>query len=266
MTENTTADQPGQSDAPVLSEKHGNILVITLNRPQAKNAATAEMSELMARILDNFDADDDLSVAVLTGAGGVFCTGMDLKEFVKGRRPTVEGRGFLALTEAPPAKPLIAAVEGYAVAGGFETMLACDLVVAANDAKFGLPEVKRGLVAAAGGLVTLPERTPRAIALEMMLTGDFFDAEFVHRNGLVNRITDPGQALNGALELAKLIAANGPLAVRTTKQIVEQAASWPIDERFTRQWEYVNPVFDSADAQEGAKAFAEKRPPQWTGK
>lgn len=250
----------------VLTEKRGAILLITLNRPHAKNAATEQMARDMAVILDEFDADDALAVAVLTGAEGTFCTGMDLKDFVKDKRPVVTGRGFLALTERPPRKPIIAAVEGYAVAGGFETMLACDLVVASETAKFGLPEVKRGLVAAAGGVVTLPARTPRAIALEMALTGDFYDADYVYRAGLVNRIVPAGAALDAALGLADTIAANGPLAVRVTKQIIAESAAWPVEERFSRQAAIVQPVFDSADAQEGSIAFAEKRAPRWTGR
>ncbi|MYM20599.1 crotonase/enoyl-CoA hydratase family protein [Brevibacterium sp. 5221] len=262
----TPPRDPHEAPPAVLAEKREGILVITLNRPEAKNAATEEMALLMADILDDFAADDALAVAVLTGAGGTFCSGMDLKDFVKGRRPAVEGRGFLALTERPAPKPIIAAVEGYAVAGGFETMLACDLVVAAENAKFGLPEVKRGLVAAAGGLVALPNRAPRAIAMEMALTGDMFDAQYVRAAGLVNRVVPAGSALEAALELAAGIAANGPLAVRVTKRVIVEQAGWPADEAYARQQEIVGPVFESADAKEGATAFAEKRAPRWTGR
>lgn len=250
----------------VLTEVRGNVLVITLNRPEAKNAATAEMARLMAGIIDDFDADDSLSVAVLTGAGGTFCSGMDLKGFVRGELPGLPGRGFLALTEAPPAKPLIAAVEGYALAGGFETMLACDLVVASESAKFGIPEVKRGLVAASGGLVTLPERTHRAVAMEMALTGDIYPAAFGEKHGFVNALVPEGQALDGALALAERIAANGPLAVRASKQIISESPGWPAGEKFTRQAAISDPVMGSDDAREGATAFAEKRPPRWTGR
>ena len=262
----TTATPEANTEPVVLTETAGNVLVITLNRPAARNAATAQMAQDMARILDEFEADDELFVAVLTGAGQTFCSGMDLKAFLRGERPSIPGRGFLALTEAPPSKPIIAAVEGYALAGGFETMLACDLVVAAETAKFGIPEVKRGLVAAAGGLVTLPERTHRAVAVEMALTGDIYPAEFGQRNGFVNWITGAGEALDGALELAQKIAANGPLAVRVSKQIITESADWPSADKFSRQRVLSDPVFESSDAKEGAAAFAEKRDPQWTGR
>ncbi|MCQ9369502.1 crotonase/enoyl-CoA hydratase family protein [Brevibacterium sp. 50QC2O2] len=255
-----------QTDAPVLTENRAGVFIITLNRPQAKNAANAAMAKAMAAALDEFNENDDLRVAVLTGAGGTFCSGMDLKGFVGGETPSIPGRGFLGLTQAPPAKPIIAAVEGYAVAGGFETALACDLIVAADNAKFGLPEVKRGLAAAAGGLVALPLRTHRAVALEMILTGDFYDAQFMQANGIVGRVVPAGTALDGALELAARINANGPLAVRRSKEVAVAAPEWPAAERYARQQELIDDVFDSADAKEGATAFAEKRAPRWTGK
>jgi enoyl-CoA hydratase len=260
MTETTTIQEE------VLTEVRGQVLIITLNRPKAKNAATENMAKKMAEILDDFEANDDLFVAIITGAGKTFCSGMDLKGFVRGERPSVEGRGFLSLTEQPPQKPLIAAVEGYALAGGFETMLACDLVVAAETAKFGIPEVKRGLAAAAGGLVTLPQRTHRAVAMEMALTGDIYSAEFGKTNGFVNRIVGDGEALDAALELAQTIAANGPLAVKASKQVIVESTDWSSEEKFANQGAIVDPVFKSADAKEGATAFAEKRAPRWTGK
>lgn len=260
----TSADAP--ENPVVLTEVVDNVLVITLNRPEAKNAVNKDVAQGVAAAIDRFNEDDELAVAVLTGAGGTFCSGMDLKAFVRGESPSVEGRGFAGLTEAPPAKPLIAAVEGYALAGGFETMLACDLVVAADNAKFGLPEVKRGLVAAAGGVYTLPERTHRAIAMEMALTGDLYPTEFVAGHGLINRIVPAGQALEGALELARTIAANGPLAVRTSKQIIVESADWASDEKAAKQEPLTRDVFNSHDAIEGSKAFAEKRAPRWTGK
>ena len=261
-----TAAPSDAGSAPLLTEVRGEVLVITLNRPEAKNAATLRMAELMAEALDRLDADPALRAAVLTGAGGSFCAGMDLKGFVRGERPRVEGRGFLALTERPPAKPLIAAVEGHALAGGFETVLACDLVVAGRGARFGLPEVKRGLVAAAGGLLLLPRVTHRAVAMEMILTGDAYDAEFGRANGFVNRVVEDGEALGAAVELAERIARNGPLALQASKQVVDASADWPARERFARQRELIDPVFDSEDAREGARAFAEKRAPRWTGR
>lgn len=262
----TTSPDPTMRHEPLLTQTCGAVLVITLNRPQAKNAATLRMAELMAQALDRYEADDSLRAAVLTGAGGTFCAGMDLKAFVRGERPRVEGRGFLALTERPPSKPLIAAVEGHALAGGFETMLACDLVVAGRGARFGLPEVKRGLVAAAGGLMKLPRLTHRAVAMEMILTGDSYDAEFGLTNGFVNRVVEDGEALDAALDLAERIATNGPLALRASKRVIAESPEWPLREQFQRQREIVEPVFTSDDAEEGAKAFAEKRRPVWRGR
>jgi enoyl-CoA hydratase len=165
----------------------------------------------------------------------------------------------------PPAKPLIAAVEGYALAGGFELALACDLIVAARDAQFGLPEVKRGLAASAGGLLRLPKRLPYHVAMECILTGDMFGAERLAQLGLVNRLTEPGGALDAALALAQTIAANGPLAVAASKQVASQSGEWPLAEMFDRQAVITAPVFSSQDAREGAAAFAEKRPPVWKG-
>jgi enoyl-CoA hydratase len=249
----------------VLTERDGAILVITLNRPKARNAVNGALARGMAAALDELDADATLSVGVLTGAGSSFSAGMDLKAFLTGDNPTVAGRGFAAITLAPPAKPMIAAVEGYALAGGCEIALACDLIVASREARFGLPETTRGLVAGAGGLLRLPQRIPPAIAMEYALTGAHFSAEDAHRWGLVNRLTEPGDALAGALELARAITANGPLAVRATKEIVASAPDWAADERWRRQEEIMRPVMTSADAREGATAFAEKREPVWRG-
>jgi enoyl-CoA hydratase len=247
-------------------ETRGNILLITMNRPEARNAMDFETATAMAAALDQFESRDDLSVAILTGAGGTFCSGMDLKGFLAGKRPSLPGRGFGGLTEAPPRKVLIAAVEGYALAGGFEMALACDLIVASKAAKFGLPEVKRGLVAGAGGLMRLPRRMPYHIAMEFALTGNMLGAEQAHAYGLVNRLTEPGQALDAALALAEEVGANGPMAVAVSKQIVSESTDWSAAERFERQRPIVAPVFSSADAREGAAAFAEKRKPVWTGK
>jgi enoyl-CoA hydratase len=249
----------------VLTERRGQVLVVTINRPQARNAVNTAVSQGIAAAMDELDADDTLTIGVITGAGGTFCSGMDLKAFVAGERPSIPGRGFGGVTQAPPRKPLIAAVEGYALAGGCELMLACDLVTAAENAKFGIPETKRGLVAAAGGLLRLPHRIPPNVAMELALTGDFLGADDAHRLGLVNRITPAGGALDAALGLADKIAANGPLAVAVTKRVIRESADWSADEMWDRQAELVNPVMTSADAREGATAFAEKRPPKWTG-
>ncbi len=250
----------------VLTERDGAVLVITLNRPQVRNAVNGALARAVAAALDELDGDASLTVGVLTGAGGTFCSGMDLKAFLAGDVPSVPGRGLAGITTTPPDKPMIAAVEGYALAGGCEIALACDMIVAARDATFGLPETTRALVAGAGGLFRLPQRIPRAIAMEYALTGEPFGAEQAHAWGLVNRLTEPAEALAGALELARRITANGPLAVRVTKQIVARGGDWPAAERWSRQDELMGPVMTSNDAREGATAFAEKRPPVWTGK
>ena len=205
-------------------------------------------------------------IAWCTGAGGSFCSGMDLKAFVAGERPEIEGRGFAGLTERPPVKPLIAAVEGYALAGGCEVVLACDLVVAAENAVFGLPEVTRGLVAGSGGLVRLPRKIPPNIAMEYALTGAHVPAADARSWGLVNRLCAPGEARAVAIELAAAILRNGPLGVRMSKRIITESAGWSTEEAWDRQREMVESVLGSDDAREGAQAFAEKRPPQWLGR
>jgi len=250
----------------VLVERHGAVQVITINRPQAKNALNAAVAAKVAEAVDELDASDELWVGVLTGAGGTFSSGMDLKAFLRGERPSIEGRGLCGITMTPPRKPLVAAVEGWALAGGFELLLACDLVVAARTARFGVPEVKRSLVAAGGAALLLPRRVPFAIALELLLTGEPFGAERAAEVGLVNRLTDEGGALDGALELAATIAANGPLAVAATKRIARSSADWTVDEGWAQQAEIIQPVFSSEDAKEGATAFAEKRAPVWQGR
>ena len=250
---------------PVLTEVADGVGVLTLNRPEARNAVDLATTEALAAALDEFDARDDVAVLVLTGAGGTFCAGMDLKAFARGERPRIEGRGFAGLTEAPPAKPLIAAVEGWALAGGCELALSADLIVAARDARFGIPEVKRGLFAAGGGVLRLAKALPYQRAMEMALTGDPLPAEEAHRFGLVNVLTEPGGALTGARELAARITVNGPLAVRASKQLVAGSVGWTDRAALDAQQELADRVFASADALEGARAFAEKRAPVWRG-
>lgn len=249
----------------VLTEFADGVAVITINRPEAKNAVNLEVSEGIAAAIDELESRDDLTIGILTGAGGTFCAGMDLKAFARGEQVSLPDRGFGGLTEAPPSKPLIAAVEGWALAGGCELALSADLVVAAENSKFGIPEVKRGLVAGGGGLLRLPERIPYSIAMELALTGDILPAERAHDLGLVNALTEPGAALDGAIELAERIAANGPLAVATTKRIIIESKKWTPDTMFAEQGKLMAPVFSSNDAKEGAIAFAEKRAPNWTG-
>jgi enoyl-CoA hydratase len=250
----------------VLVEVADGIMTVTLNRPKAKNAANKALAVGVAAAMDELDSNDDIRVAILTGAGGTFCSGMDLKAFVTGEMPMVEGRGFAGITEKPPQKPLIAAVEGYALAGGLELMITCDLIVAADNAKFGIPEVKRGLAAAAGGLIRLPRQIPSRLAMELALTGDFITAERAQSMGLINRVVPAGTALDAARELAAAICANGPLAVRISKQVVTQSGDWSGEEMWQKQQEVVMPIFTSEDAIEGATAFAEKRAPNWKGK
>lgn len=252
------------SEPEVLVEQRGRILIITINRPRAKNAVNAAVANGLAEAVDRLDGDTGLSVGILTGAGGSFCAGMDLKAFARGELPIVKGRG-MGFTERPPAKPLIAAVEGYALAGGTELALATDLIVASKDSAFGIPEVKRGLVAGGGGLLRLPQRIPSAIAMELALTGDNLPAERAHTLGLVNVLAEPGKALDEAITLAEKIAANGPLAVAATKRIIVESRGWSPQNMFTEQNKLLAPVFASNDAKEGAIAFAEKRPPHWTG-
>lgn len=250
---------------PVLTEVRGNVLVITLNRPEAKNAVNKALAEGVAAAIDQLDSDDTLFVGIITGANNTFCSGMDLKGFLRGETPFLPGRGFAGLTESLPKKPLIAAVDGYALAGGMEIALSCDLIVANKDAKFGIPEVKRGLAAAAGGLIRLPRQLPYRVAMELALTGDFYGAEQAQQWGLVNRVTD-GIALNAALELAEKIADNGPLAVVASKHIVAESRLWTEEEMWKKQGKAIGNVFVSEDAREGAAAFAEKRKPNWKGK
>jgi len=249
----------------VAVEVADGVAVITINRPAARNAVNEAVAAGIAAAVDDLDQRPDVRALVVTGAGGTFCAGMDLKGFLAGENSMAGGRGFGGITARPPAKPVVAAVEGYALAGGFEIVLSCDLIVASEDASFGLPEATRGLVAGAGGLLRLPKRIPYHLAMEIALTGDRLPAPRLHAAGLVNRLVPAGGALAVACELAGRIAANAPLAVATSKRIMVESADWDSGEAFARQDEIARPVFTSADALEGAAAFAEKRPPVWRG-
>jgi enoyl-CoA hydratase len=250
----------------VLTERRGNALLITLNRPEVRNAVNAAVAAGVAGALEELDGDDTLSVGILTGAGGFFCAGMDLGAFVKGESPYFGDRGFAGIAQRASRKPLIAAIEGFAVAGGLEVALACDLVVAARGAKLGIPEAKRSLVAAGGALLRLPRRMPYHVVMELALTGDPMPAERFHEFGVVNRLAEPGSAVETALELARSLARNGPLALMASKQILQEQFDWSSEEMWARQGAISGPVFASEDAKEGASAFKEKRDPSWRGR
>ena len=250
----------------VRTEPRDGVLVITIDRPEARNAIDRATAEGIAAALDVLDGAAEHAAGVITGAGGYFSAGMDLKAFAAGERAAAGGRGFAGIVERPPDKPLIAAIEGFAVAGGFEIALACDLIVAARGARLGIPEVKRGLVASGGALLRLPARIPYHLTMELALTGEPIDAERAYEVGLVNRLAEPGGALAAALELAGAIVANGPLALAATKRVLVEREGWTPGEMWARQAQITERVFASEDAREGAVAFAEKRPPVWRGR
>jgi enoyl-CoA hydratase len=250
----------------VLTERRESTLLITIDRPAVKNALDLAVAEGIAAALDSLDADPELKVGILTGAGGNFSSGMDLKAFAAGQKPVIEGRGLAGFAEAPPMKPVIAAVEGYALAGGFEVALACDLIVASREAVFGLPEVRRGLLAAGGGLVRLPRVLPPRVAAEIILTGEFVSAERMEAHGVVSRLTAPGEAVDAALELAAKIGANAPLAVAGARRMLQLAPDLDEAALWDEMRELNARIGNSEDALEGARAFAEKRPPEWKGR
>jgi enoyl-CoA hydratase len=250
----------------VLSERRGNVLLITINRLEVRNAVNGAVAEGLAHALEELDADAELSVGILTGAGGYFCAGMDLGAFVRGESPWFGDRGFAGIAQRSARKPLIAAIEGFAVAGGLEVALACDLIVAAKGAKLGIPEAKRSLVAAGGALLRLPRRMPYHAVMELALTGDVLPAERFHEFGVVNHLAEVGQAVEVALELAERLAKNGPLALIASKQILQEQFDWSSEEMWEKQGAISGPVFSSEDAKEGASAFKEKRDPVWRGR
>ncbi len=254
------------ADPLVLTEDRGLVRIITLNRPDAMNSINRALSEAVAAAMDDLDADDSVRVGVLTGAGRGFSAGMDLKAFVAGETPMIEGRGLAGMVERGPTKPLIAAVEGFALAGGLEVVLGCDLVVAAKNAKLGIPEVTVGLFAGAGALGRLPRHLPESIAMKLALTGDPITAEEAHAFGMVVEVTEPGDAVDAAVALGERIARNAPLGVAASKRIIRE--SWGMTDG--EYWPYQDPIMDEVfateDAKEGATAFAEKREPNWKGR
>jgi enoyl-CoA hydratase len=253
--------------AEVEIEKRDRVAIITLNRPEARNAMSSEIATAVEAALDDFEADDAITVVIITGKGSTFCAGADLKKVAKGKGGELITKrgGFGGIVTRTFPKPIIAAVNGPALAGGFEIVLACDLVVAAQDARFGLPEVKRGLFAAAGGLIRLPKRIPRALATELAITGDPIDADRALQLGLVNQVVPTADVLDAALALAQRIAVNGPLAVRNALKMVHEAPDLTEETAWPRNYELAIEVFASKDSIEGATAFAEKREPKWTG-
>jgi enoyl-CoA hydratase len=254
-------DQPA-----VLTERRDGVFVVTLNRPDQRNAVNAALAEGVGKAMEELDSDPELRVGVLFGVGKGFSAGMDLKAFVQGEAPYYGDRGFAGVCSRPPEKPLIAAVEGFALAGGLEIVLACDLIVAAKGARLGIPEVKRGLVAGGGGLMRLPGRVPYHVAMELALTGDPIDAERAAALGLVNVLCEPGGSLDAALELAGRITVNGPLALTGSKKVLREQQDWTLQDMWEKQGEIVGPINSSEDAREGATAFAEKRAPVWKGR
>ncbi|WFU31356.1 crotonase/enoyl-CoA hydratase family protein [Bradyrhizobium brasilense] len=248
----------------ILTERRGPMLIVTFNRPEVKNAVDFESSKAMESAMDILDREDELFVGIITGAGGNFSAGADLKEAAK-RSPFPQlARGGFGIMKRPPRKPLIAAVEGYAVGGGFETCLACDLIVAARNAKFGLPEVRHNVLATGGGLFRLPRRIPYHLAMELALTGAFKEAPYFERFGFVNRLAEPGKALEEAIKLAESLLVNGPIALAASKEIVFQ--SLDNEEDWAKQLPVAQKVLDSEDMREGLRAFAEKREPLWKGR
>lgn len=250
----------------VLTEARDGVLVITLNRPHRRNAMNPALGDGYAAALELLDSSSDLHAGVLTGAGGHFCAGMDLKDQPPEDEIEEFERSFRSMLIDGSKKPLIAAVEGYAVAGGWEMALSCDLIVASEAARFGLPEVKVGLVAQGGALLWLPRRIPYHLAMELCITGRMIDAPRAVEIGVVNALAPEGTALDRALELAAEVAANAPLAVAATKQVVKRSYDWSAAEEWDLQEELATPVLHSEDAAEGSLAFVEKRPPRWTGR
>jgi enoyl-CoA hydratase len=246
----------------VLTEVRGRVLLITLNRPDAMNAINTALASGLLDAIEQLDGDDGLTAGVLTGAGRGFCSGMDLKAFAAEGPP----QGFDTFLVHGSRKPLIAAVEGFALAGGLEVALTCDLLVAADNVKLGIPEAGVGLFAAGGALLRLPRRVPYGVAMEMALTADPISAEQAHQYGLVTRLAERGQAVDVALELAERIARNAPLSVAASKQLIRQTQGRTEEEFWEFQRSFTAQVFTSEDAKEGPRAFAQKRKPSWSGR
>jgi enoyl-CoA hydratase len=245
----------------ILTERRDRVLLITLNRPEARNAINTALAQALTAAIEELDSDDGLTAGVLTGAGGGFSAGMDLKAFATEGPP----KGFDEFLRNGAKKPLIAAIEGFAVAGGLEIAVTCDLLVAAKGVRLGIPEVGVGLFAAGGALMRLPRLVPYGVAMEMALTGDPITAEKALEYGLVARLAEPGKAVDEAIALATRIAKNAPLSVAASKQLIVDSFGRTEEEFWKHQLPQLRVVFASDDAKEGPRSFAEKRAPKWTG-
>jgi enoyl-CoA hydratase len=262
----TAATQPSGADA-ILTERHGeHVLIIRMHRPHRRNAFDGATARALEAVIDAYEDDDQLRCAILTGSDIVFSSGQDLIAAAQQDMGATQRRGGFGIMRQPPTKPIIAAVEGHALAGGLELCLACDLIVSSRTATMGIPEAARSLVAIGGGCFRLPKRIPYHLAMELAITGKAWPATRFAELGLVNKLTEPGQALAGALELAQEVLAAGPLAVRASKQIVQHAYDWNEPDAWSKQMDYAKPVTASEDLQEGLRAFAEKRPAVWKGR
>lgn len=260
-----------ENEAVVLREQRDNILILTLNRPKNGNAVVPELAKLLDKYLNEAEVDDSVAVVIITGAGEkIFCGGMDLKFLAmhpeESEECRIPGHGWCAITERYFPKPLIAAVNGFALGGGTEIATACDLIVASENAKFGLPEVKRGIFAAAGGPIRLARQLPRATALYIALTGDHITAAQAKEMGLVSEVVPQDQLMDAAINLAKRIAVNAPLSVKFTKELLYKSMDMTLEEAFAYSAEHGKAVLKSEDAKEGPLAFAEKRDPVWKGR